>query len=332
MNLFIFHYYLFKVNGELSNLPMMLDSNKLHLYTSGWFAVIETDFGVKVYYDWNSIAFLMVPSTYAGTMQGLCGNYNLDSKDDMQMRDGKQATTSRELGQSWKVGSTSSCVDGCSGSCSSCNATQKATYSSTSYCGLISDPAGPFRDCHSMVPPESFRKDCLYDVCLYQGRGNMQCTALAAYTAACQLKGATVHSWRSAQFCGKDIYCLSSWSRQTVNFLNHNSDPALFLDAQCPSNSHYELCTSGCLGSCPSDSAPSNCGTQCMEGCVCNEGFLLSGDECVPADQCGCTSEGKYYQQGQVFYPDALCQEECTCNSTVRMRRIFSFPNVSWPD
>lgn len=278
------------VNDELFSLPLMLDSNKLHLYMSGWFAVIETDFGVKVYYDWNSVAFVIVPSTYSGVMEGLCGNYNFNPKDDMQMRDGKQAATSQELGQSWKVGTIPGCVDGCSGPCPGCNATQKATYNSNSYCGLISDPAGPFRDCHSKVDPAGFLSDCIYDVCLYQGSGNMQCKTLTAYTAACQLKGAIVYSWRSSQFC----------------------------DAQCPSNSHYELCTSGCPRSCQADSTLSNCGSQCMEGYVCDEGYLLSGDECVPANQCGCISEGKYYQDGQVFYPDALCEKECTCNGTVQ--------------
>ncbi|XP_067468831.1 IgGFc-binding protein-like [Thunnus thynnus] len=280
------------VNGELSNLPVTLDSNKLQLYTSGWFAVIETDFGVKVYYDWSSIAFVIVPSTVMGATQGLCGNYNLNPKDDMQMRDGKQAATSEELGQSWKVSKIPGCVDGCSGPCPVCNATQKAQYNTSSYCGLIRDPAGPFRDCHSKVDPTDFLNDCLYDVCLYQGSKNMQCKTLTAYTAACQLKGATVHSWRSAQFC----------------------------DAQCPSNSHYELCTNECLRSCQNDSAL--CGAQCMEGCACNEGFLLSGDECVPANQCGCMYEGKYYQHGQVFYPDDLCQEECICNGTVECKNF----------
>lgn len=181
---------------------MMLDNN-LHLYTLGWFAVIETMFGVKVYYDWRSVAFVTVPSTYMGAMQGLCGNYNLIPKDDMQMRDGKQANTSEEFGQSWKVGTIPGCVDGCSGPCPGCNITQKALYSTNSYCGLISDPAGPFRDCHANVDPTGFFNDCLYDVCLYEGRGNMQCKTLTAYTSACQIRGATVYSWRTAQFCGK---------------------------------------------------------------------------------------------------------------------------------
>ncbi len=65
-----------------------------------------------------------------------------------------------------------------------------------------------------------------------------------------------------------------------------------------------------------------------MEGCVCDEGYLRSGNECVPADQCGCISDGQYYQYGQAFYPDALCQKECTCNGTVRMRKTEGLHEV----
>ncbi|KAM3858157.1 IgGFc-binding protein-like [Diretmus argenteus] len=286
------------VNGELLNLPMTLDRSKLHLYTRGRFAVIETDFGVKVYYDWSSVAFVIIPGTYFGEMRGLCGNYNLNPKDDMQTRDGTQATTPEELGQSWKVGTTPGCVDGCRGPCPGCNATQRDLYTANAYCGLISDPAGPFRDCHAEVDPAGFLKDCLDDVCLYQGSGNVQCKTMTAYTAACQLKGAKVYAWRSAQFC----------------------------DAQCPSHGHYELCTTGCPGSCQKLSLPSGCGAQCMEGCTCDEGFVLKGDECVPFTQCGCMYEGKYYQHGQVFYPDALCHQECTCNGTVQCEKFSCGP------
>lgn len=199
-----FDFHLLKVSGEFFNLPLTLDSSKLQLYTSGWFAVIETDFGVKVYYNWNGVVFVSIPSTYMGVMRGLCGNYNLNPKDDMQMRDGGQAKTTEALGQSWKVAAVPGCVDGCSGPCPGCNITQRDLYETSSYCGLIGDPTGPFRDCHALVDPAGFLSDCLYDVCLYQGSQNMQCKTLTAYTAACQLKGAKVYSWRSAQFCGND--------------------------------------------------------------------------------------------------------------------------------
>ncbi|XP_056154019.1 IgGFc-binding protein-like [Lampris incognitus] len=280
------------VNGELSTLPMTLDGEKLKLYTSGWFAVIETSFGARVYYDSNSVAFVIVPSSYSGAMRGLCGNYNRDPKDDMLTRDDKQATSAESFGQSWKVATIPGCVNGCQGPCPVCNNTQKDRYKSDKYCGLIADPAGPFRDCHSKVSSSGFLEDCLYDVCLYQGSKNMQCKTLTAYTAACQLKGAKVYPWRSAHFC----------------------------DATCPSNGHYELCVGGCPATCQASSAAPDCGAPCMEGCACDEGFVPRGNECVPLARCGCVHEGKRYQHGQVFYPDELCRKECVCNGTVQCK------------
>ena len=204
----LFPVVLFKVNGELSYLPMALNGTKLKLYTIGWFVVLETDFGLKVYYDWNSVAFVQVPSTYKGSMIGLCGNYNLNPKDDMQMKNGKEAATAEELGQSWQVAGTPGCVNGCTGPCPGCTASQKDQYKTNAFCGLISDPTGPFRDCHSVVDPAKFLNDCIYDVCLYHGRGSMQCKTMTAYTAACQLKGAKVYPWRSDTLCGKKNFKL----------------------------------------------------------------------------------------------------------------------------
>eukprot|EP00063_Salmo_salar_P022787 XP_013997622.1 PREDICTED: IgGFc-binding protein-like [Salmo salar] len=285
------------VNGELVNLPVKL--NKLHIYKSGWFAVIKTDFGVKVSYDWNSIATVTVPNTYANAMCGMCGNYNHNPKDDMQMKDGKQAATAEEFGQSWRLTKIPGCVNGCKGPCPDCSITQRDQYMTNKYCGLISDPTGPFRDCHSKVEPMGFVQDCLYDVCLYQGKRNMQCNTLTAYTAACQEKGAMVYSWRSDKFC----------------------------DAQCPANSHYSLCAQGCSATCQSLSAPTGCEALCKEECACDAGFLLSGDQCVHLSQCGCLHEGRYYKNGQVFYPNGLCQQECTCNGTMKCQNFSCGPN-----
>ena len=36
-------------------------------------------------------------------------------------------------------------------------------------------------------------------------------------------------------------------------------------------------------------------------GCVCKPGFLLSGDECVSRDACGCASNGRYYKVIDIF-------------------------------
>lgn len=59
--------------------------------------------------------------------------------------------------------------------------------------------------------------------------------------------------------------------------------------------------------------SPVACDSECKEGCSCNDGYILSGDVCVPSSQCGCIYEDNYYRTGQVFYPNGQCQEQCNC-------------------
>ncbi|KAL0962571.1 hypothetical protein UPYG_G00341890 [Umbra pygmaea] len=284
------------VNGELANLPVTLE--RVFIYKSGWFVVVETDFGLQVSNDWNSIASVTIPNTYERSVCGMCGNFNLNPNDDMQLKNGKPAINAEDLGQSWTLAETPGCVNGCTGPCPGCNVNQKGLYMTNDYCGLILDPTGPFRDCHSEVDPMGFFQDCLDDVCLYQGSSNMHCKTLTAYTDVCQKNGALVYSWRSDQFC----------------------------DAKCPVNSHYSLCAQDCQATCQSLSEPTGCNDLCKEGCVCDAGFFLSGDQCVSSTQCGCLNKGRYYRNGQVFYSNN-CQQECTCNGTVTCEPFSCGPN-----
>lgn len=59
---------------------------------------------------------------------------------------------------------------------------------------------------------------------------------------------------------------------------------------------------------------------------MCQDGFMLSGDECVPMSHCGCSHHGVYYKEGETFYPTQ--QEVCQCLSggTVECQ------NTSCPD
>lgn len=54
-----------------------------------------------------------------------------------------------------------------------------------------------------------------------------------------------------------------------------------------------------------------------METCVCDEGFLLSGTECVPKAQCGCSYNGAYIEAGASLFTDR-CAEKCTCNKSTK--------------
>jgi hypothetical protein len=41
--------------------------------------------------------------------------------------------------------------------------------------------------------------------------------------------------------------------------------------------------------------SPNKCKEEPTEGCECLPGYVLSGTECVPQNQCGCQRDGEYY-------------------------------------
>uniref|UniRef100_A0A8B9FBE5 VWFD domain-containing protein n=1 Tax=Amazona collaria TaxID=241587 RepID=A0A8B9FBE5_9PSIT len=80
----------------------------------------------------------------------------------------------------------------------------------------------------------------------------------------------------------------------------------------CPRHSHYELCGTSCPTTCRGLATVCD-STPCTEGCFCDQGFVLSGDECVPVAECGCEHRDLYYKKGEVFF--SSCRERCHCKA-----------------
>uniref|UniRef100_A0A3Q1FXL3 Fc gamma binding protein n=1 Tax=Acanthochromis polyacanthus TaxID=80966 RepID=A0A3Q1FXL3_9TELE len=255
----------------------------------------------RVTFNWASAVFVTLPSNYMGAVCGLCGNYNGKAQDDLIPKNGDKPVSPANFGASWRVAEIPGCVEGCKGVCPDCDITQKVKYEKGDFCGIISDPKGPFRDCHSKVDPAEYFEDCVYDVCLYNGRKDVLCDNLGSYTSACQDAGAKVYSWRTSQFCAM----------------------------KCLAHSHYEICSTACPASCQSLAPPKGCKNHCEEGCSCDEGYILSGDKCVPFSECGCIHNDRYYRIGQVFYPNGKCEEECKCaqDGEVECKKFTCGPN-----
>ncbi|KAM9419012.1 IgGFc-binding protein-like [Salvelinus alpinus] len=96
---------------------------------------------------------------------------------------------------------------------------------------------------------------------------------------------------------------------------------------ECPENSHYEVCGRGCPATCEDPEGPSMCKTSCVKSCMCDKGYVLNGKKCVPLSQCGCLYNDTFYKNGQVFHPNGLCQEECTCNGKVNCVKFSCGPH-----
>ncbi|XP_075321405.1 IgGFc-binding protein-like [Odontesthes bonariensis] len=300
--LIISREYPYKVllNGQLASLPLVYN-NELAVSLSGRTAVAETVAGITVSFDWRSTVSVTLPSNYQGAVCGMCGNYNGKAQDDLTMPNGKTAPNGANMGESWQVALTPGCSSVCKGAwCQACSDSQKKVYETTKYCGIISDKAGPFRECHSRVDPAPYMEDCVYDVCHYRGHQGSVCDAVEVYASACQSRGITIHSWRTDAFC----------------------------PMECPDNSHYTLCASGCPVTCASLTSIATCHRRCAEACECDQGYLLSGDTCVPVRDCGCSYEGQYYKKGDIFYPEDKCMEQCICgeNGAVSCQKAMCRP------
>ncbi|NXR05248.1 FCGBP protein, partial [Sagittarius serpentarius] len=282
------------INDQLVNLPYHQRDRKIFIYRDGQEAVVETDFGLTVTYDWKSQVTVSVPNAYANTLCGLCGNYNGNTGDEMMMKNGQVTSNSDAFGHSWKVTDIPGCVELSKVECPAIMTVLQKQEVSKMGCGIIPQVDGPFRACHAHVDATQYFQNCVHDVCLFPRQEGVICQTIARYAAACQAAGVTVEKWRTDDFCS----------------------------ISCPANSHYEICSRSCWQTCSSIYTRMTCSEQCREGCVCNEGFVLSGDECVPISQCGCLHQGFYYKVKETFFPTK--QEKCQCQAggTVDCQKI----------
>ncbi|XP_066196418.1 IgGFc-binding protein-like [Sylvia atricapilla] len=284
-----------RVNGEVTLLPVLLADGKVRVHPSGLRVALQTDFGLRVSYDWNWHLLIDLPSSYFRHVRGLCGNFNLKPLDDIPEA-GDNITAIVTWAKSWKSADSEAndpiCWDYCDGACPVCDEEKKELYGGNHYCGIIKKSfQGPFRACHNIVKPQDFYRNCLSDLCLSDGARSILCQVLETYAATCRKSGAVVHDWRTPSGC----------------------------PLPCPENSHYEPCGNACPATCSDWDSPATCDQPCVETCACNTGHVLSGGQCVPVSQCGCTRDGRYYRPGEEFWDDDICRSRCRCDTKLGM-------------
>ncbi|XP_077312503.1 IgGFc-binding protein-like [Lithobates pipiens] len=275
------------VNNTLQNLPYRSPNGLFSMYLSPSSVVLIFSFGLQVTYDYNSVVAVAIPGTYANAVNGLCGNFNKNPKDDLIPKGGKTVADITTFGKSWKVAEVLNCRDEGNPVCNNLQAEERRQREGATECGLLVSQRGPFRGCHALVDPEPYFTSCVYDSCIMENRQSIFCSVITSYVTACQAAGVTVQPWRRQDFCPRS----------------------------CPAHSRYEVCANPCPVTCDGLSSPDKCSGNCTEGCVCNDGYLLSGGDCVPISQCGCSYNGAYYSLGESLYDGSTCSKKCTCTT-----------------
>uniref|UniRef100_A0A2K6EWG7 Zonadhesin n=1 Tax=Propithecus coquereli TaxID=379532 RepID=A0A2K6EWG7_PROCO len=296
------------LNGHQVALPVWPLEGQVTLRFSGSFVVLYTNFGLRVRYDGVHLVEVTVPSSYAGQLCGLCGNYNNNSLDDNLRPDRKPAGNSIQLGASWKLSDSSE--PGCflmGGSPSGCQEGKMADIWNKN-CAILMDPQGSFSQCHQVVPPQASFASCVHGQCGTKGDTTALCHSLQAYASLCAQAG-QAPVWRNSTFC----------------------------PLKCPPGSSYSPCARPCPATCLSLVAPRDCPASlpCAEGCECQKGHILSGTSCVPFSQCGCVdSEGSYHLVGESWYTENTCSRLCTCSihNNITCLQTTCKPNqMCWP-
>ncbi|XP_060132431.1 IgGFc-binding protein-like [Zootoca vivipara] len=276
------------VDGVSQHLPVNLFSGHLRIFQHGVSITIVSTFGFALTYDQFSHVRLTIPSIYQDYVGGLCGNYNGDKSDDLQLPDGTVVTDVNKFAAAWKIPVVGvSCTDGCvAEGCAVCEEEKKEAFKQPSSCGLLTASNGPFSACHAIVKPEPYLDNCINDLCVGGGDQQILCHSLQSYMKACQEARVPIEPWRSATFC----------------------------PLTCPANSYYTTCSNICETNCAGLTDHIRCPEYCVEGCQCDAGFFFDGLKCISLEECGCFERGRYFPPNEpVVFND--CKEKCICTA-----------------
>lgn len=187
----------------MMNLPVHLGGGQVSVLQRGRRAVVKTNFGLIVSYDWKWSLFIKLPCSYFDSVCGLCGNFN-DNIDDDRLNPAGQAVASVvEWAKSWKTpDQDKDCSDTCEPNCPICDDGQRTQYETEAFCGaLTATTNNVFQQCVSELDPQEFFDDCVYDACYTQGDKKVVCEALASYSEQCQELGIMIGNWRRRIGC-----------------------------------------------------------------------------------------------------------------------------------
>ncbi|XP_072040242.1 IgGFc-binding protein-like [Amphiura filiformis] len=274
------------VNDEVVTLPYYFDNNKLIVYSVGRYKILSTDFGLRVIWDGYWCLSIQVPANFVNHVDGLCGHFSHDWTDDFTNQEGNIETSINSFGDSWAYGAE--CQPCTPETCPvehPCDLDLIAAAVADDVCSPLTDNPGPFAACLDVVDPADYLFECRFDICADPSEEEAACSYLQRYASACQEAGVNVNGWRNAV-----PHCAIA----------------------CDEFMTYSDCGPACPATCANPSAEEECTLACVQGCQCQQGFLSSGNTCVVQEECGCTYNGRYLMNEEMFV-DETCDNECTC-------------------
>ncbi|XP_071447163.1 hemocytin-like [Hetaerina americana] len=237
----------------------------------------KSRYGFWVHWDGKAAIKVGASQNWLNHVDGLCGYYNYDAKDDRRMPDGSEARTNKDFGDSWFINGFEECET------KVCPIEMQTK--AWEICSLAKKKS--FSKCKDVVNMNKFEAQCL----------EMACKCLEEKQSEALSKGKALESHSE-----KECHC-----ETLLHFATECKahDPSVDIGdwrvvhgcaAECPPGEVYKDCyTRQCEPSCDSLMDEDPCPTldhTCFSGCFCPDGLVRKGNACVVPTECrDCTCD-----------------------------------------
>ncbi|XP_041578367.1 mucin-5B [Vulpes lagopus] len=275
------------INSIYTQLPVSAANITVFRPTS-FFILVHTGLGLQLQVQLVPLmqVFLRLDPSYQGQMCGLCGNFNQNQADDFRALSGVVEGTAAAFANTWKT--QAACPNVKNSFEDPCSLSVENENYARHWCSLLTDPAGAFSRCHSILNPAPFHSNCMFDTCNCEKSEDCLCAALSSYVHACATKGVLLSGWR-------DGVCTKYMS-------------------SCPKSQNYTYVVDSCQPTCRALSQVDvTCGVPFVpvDGCVCPSGtFLDDAGACVSAEACPCYFHSSVVAPGEVVHDNGVV---CSC-------------------
>ncbi|KAH9525787.1 hypothetical protein Btru_002372 [Bulinus truncatus] len=272
------------------------------VFSSTLYTVVSFE-DISVYWTGGLFTRIQVSDRWFKKLEGLCGNYDNNSINDLVRPDHSLDSNIRSFVTSWiEDGATCSDSDFDLSTPSCQKHPERATWAN-SRCGVITT-SETFQSCRRAMPQANinrFFSDCKENACSCDRGGDCECLcdSVAFFASSCAAAGFPT-KWRRQQLC----------------------------PVQCEGGMVYQAKGSPCHRTCAdlARNVTSCRRTLDVEGCFCPIGLVWNGSNCIPPSDCACYDVTRDNQTGPM--PPVDCSD-CSCDNGQLLCNGRSCPRCS---